>query len=56
MPATVSNPLEKALLVLSAEPQTLEQDLAASIGPDEAARLTYQDDTAMLGDTWLPDD
>jgi hypothetical protein len=56
MPASVNDPLEKALLALSGEAQAFEQDLAESIGPDEAARLTYQDDTAMLGETWFPDD
>jgi ferric-dicitrate binding protein FerR (iron transport regulator) len=56
MPATVADPLEKALLALTGEAQTFERDLAESLGPDEAARLTYQDDTAQLGETWLPDE
>jgi hypothetical protein len=43
-------------LTLTAESKLFEAELAASLGPAEARRLTYQDDTAMLNATWLPDD
>jgi hypothetical protein len=56
MPPNVTEPAEQMLLQLTGETKVFENELAESLGPEQAATLTYQEDTAMLGQTWLPDD
>jgi hypothetical protein len=41
------NPVEKMLLGLTAETKAFESDLARSLGPDDAHRITYFDDKCM---------
>jgi hypothetical protein len=41
------NPIEKMLLGLTGETRAFEIDLARSLGPDDAHRITYYDDKCM---------
>jgi hypothetical protein len=53
-PDEAVDPLERMLLALTGEMGAFEQDLAQSLGPDEAHRFASDETLCMTKDTWGP--